>query len=396
MRKITDRVLTALNLAVTLALFLLTGFEVGRFSDLAAPEAGAGLSLLLLGAGYLAILLFYLLLVILHEAGHLICGLLTGWKFVSFRIGSLTLVRREGRYLWRRANLPGTAGQCLLEPPDGGFENCPFGLYNLGGGLMNLLIGGLLCCFLPIANPAAACALRAFAYLSFAFGANNLIPMKLKGMTNDGFLLLEFQSNARSREANYLLLKAYAALIRVKTYGELPRELVERVSRYECRDLSHVSETNVLSYRADFAFYRGDYADARAVSERIAESGETLEIFKNEARAKLLYFKLMDGASSEEIGAAYDKKLREYLAKVPALPSTRRLMFAVELLHKKDKPAAEKEYAALLKTAETAVCCAEAYAEIEEAKRVRARAEELSAESHDCTKKKEENDNEMQ
>lgn len=382
MRKIIDRALTVLNFAVMLALMLLAGSEIGRFSDLAVPEAGAGLSLLLLGAGLLAFFLFYLLLVILHEAGHLICGIMTGWKFVSFRIGSLTLVRREGRYLWRRSNLPGTAGQCLLEPPDGGFENCPFGLYNLGGGLMNLLIGGLLCCFLPIANPAAACILRAFAYLSFAFGANNLIPIKRKGMTNDGYMLIELRNNARSREANYLLLKAYAALIRVKTYGELPEELVERVSRYECRDLSSVSEANVLSYRADFAFYRGDYADARAVSERIAESAETLEIFKNEARAKLLYLKLMDGASPEEIDALYDKKLREYLAKVPELPSTKRLMFAVELLHKKDKEAAEKEYAALLKTAETAVCCAEAYAEIEEAERARARAEELFAEPH--------------
>lgn len=380
MSKIIDRALTVLNLVATLALFLLTGFEIGHFSDLAAPEAGAGLSLLLLGAGLIAFLLFYLLSVILHEAGHLVCGVMTGWKFVSFRVGSLTLVRREGQYLRRRANLPGTAGQCLLEPPDGEFENCPFGLYHLGGGLMNLLIGGLLCCFLPIANPAAACILKTFVYLSLAFGANNLIPMKLKGMTNDGYLLIELRNNARSREANYLLLKAYAALIRVKMYGELPEELVERVSHYECHDLSSVSEANVFNYRADFAFYRGDYADAQAVSERIAESAEVLEIFKNDARAKLLYFKLMDGASPEEIDALYDKKLREYLAKVPELPSTRRLMFAVELLYKKDKTAADKEYAALLKTAETAVCCAEAYAEIEEAKRVRARAGEFSAE----------------
>ncbi len=379
MSKTMSRVLTVLNFAVMLFLMLLAGSEVGRFSELAAPEAGAGLSLLLLGAGLFAVALFYLLSVILHEAGHLVCGLLTGWSFVSFRIGSLTLVRREGKYLLRRANLPGTAGQCLLEPPDGGFENCPSGLYNLGGGLMNLLIGGVLCCFLPIAGSAAACILRAFVSLSFAFGANNLIPAKMKGMTNDGYMIIELKNNVRSREANYLLLKAYAALIRVKTYGELPGELVERVTRYECADLSRVTEANVLSYRADFSFYNGDYADARAVSERIAESAETLEIFKNEARGKLLYFKLMDGAAPEEINALYDKKLRDYLAKVPELPSTRRLMFAVELLHKKDKAAAEKEYAALLKTAETAVCRAEAYAEIEEAKRVRARAEELFA-----------------
>ena len=38
-------------------------------------------------AGYLQI--------ILHEAGHLLFGLATGYKFISFRIGKLTLIKEK-------------------------------------------------------------------------------------------------------------------------------------------------------------------------------------------------------------------------------------------------------------------------------------------------------------
>ena len=78
-------------------------------------------------------------LIITHEAGHLVCGLLSGYKFVSFRIGSLIFVKQEDKILRKKFSIPGTGGQCLLDPPDkdedGGY---PAVLYNLGGGLSNL------------------------------------------------------------------------------------------------------------------------------------------------------------------------------------------------------------------------------------------------------------------
>lgn len=88
------------------------------------------------------LILSFWLQAILHEGGHLVCGLLSGYRFLSFRVGSFTLLRQNGRLVLRRFYLPGTGGQCLLEPPDG--DEVPFRLYNLGGGLANLLsaLGG--------------------------------------------------------------------------------------------------------------------------------------------------------------------------------------------------------------------------------------------------------------
>lgn len=46
------------------------------------------------------ILLFSIFLqVLLHEGGHLVCGLATGYRFVSFRIFNLTFIRKDGEIM---------------------------------------------------------------------------------------------------------------------------------------------------------------------------------------------------------------------------------------------------------------------------------------------------------
>lgn len=67
---------------------------------------------------FLSIISSGFLHIILHEAGHLVGGLLQGYKFVSFRILSFTLVRHEGKLRWKRFSIAGTGGQCLLLPPN--------------------------------------------------------------------------------------------------------------------------------------------------------------------------------------------------------------------------------------------------------------------------------------
>ena len=77
--------------------------------------------------------------IIIHEGGHLIFGLLTGYGFASFRIGSL-MWKKEGDSLkFCRFSLAGTGGQCLMTPPDMADGKFPYVLYNLGGSLANLI-----------------------------------------------------------------------------------------------------------------------------------------------------------------------------------------------------------------------------------------------------------------
>ena len=90
--------------------------------------------------GFFSLILSFYLHIILHEGGHLVAGLASGYKFVSFRIGSVLWIKIQGKIRRKRLSLPGTGGQCLLDPPamDGG--RFPAVLYNLGGGLANLIL----------------------------------------------------------------------------------------------------------------------------------------------------------------------------------------------------------------------------------------------------------------
>lgn len=91
------------------------------------------------GIGVLSFLISQMFLIILHETGHLVCGLLSGYKFVSFRIYSLTFIKMDGRLRVRRYSIAGTGGQCLLTPPDLPLKKIPTGWYNFGGVLFNII-----------------------------------------------------------------------------------------------------------------------------------------------------------------------------------------------------------------------------------------------------------------
>ena len=88
----------------------------------------------------LSVFISFFLHIILHEGGHLVCGLLSGYRFVSYRAGSIIWVKQGKQIVRKKFSIPGTGGQCLLDPPepeeDGSFPSL---LYNLGGGLSNLL-----------------------------------------------------------------------------------------------------------------------------------------------------------------------------------------------------------------------------------------------------------------
>jgi hypothetical protein len=94
--------------------------------------------------------LFTILSLIVHELGHLLCGLLTGYRFLSFRLLYFTWVREGGRIKVTRQKDTVVSGQCLMVPPRA--EGCPVALYNLGGGFANLLLAGICLVAMLAAN----------------------------------------------------------------------------------------------------------------------------------------------------------------------------------------------------------------------------------------------------
>lgn len=197
--------------------FLIDSIALGALAGfLYSMSADTDLSLfqfLLPFYGYLLLFfVFYQLHIVLHEAGHLVCGLLTGYRFLSFRIFSFTLIKKDGRLQRKKLKVAGTAGQCLLIPPkrneDGSF---PFTLYNLGGGLSNLLFSAIaLLLFVPASGFAAGCLLT-FAIAGIFTGIQNLIPRSMP-IWNDGKNLLQAKKSAISCDAFYKQLDLNAKM----------------------------------------------------------------------------------------------------------------------------------------------------------------------------------------
>lgn len=42
---------------------------------------------------------------------------MTGYSFISFSVGSFTLIKEDKKLKHKKFNIPGTAGQCLIMPP---------------------------------------------------------------------------------------------------------------------------------------------------------------------------------------------------------------------------------------------------------------------------------------
>ena len=131
-----------LGAVALMAVAAFAGGAAGYFGMSALSEGGFS------GAGIIAMLavlivslyLSMFIHVLIHEGGHLVMGLATGYGFLSYRAGSHIWVKKENKIVHGRFQMPGTGGQCLLSPPKNptGRENPAF-LYNLGGGLFNLI-----------------------------------------------------------------------------------------------------------------------------------------------------------------------------------------------------------------------------------------------------------------
>ena len=176
----------------------------------------------------LVIVGFYLMMmihVIAHEAGHLVFGLLTGYEFLSFRVGSFTIVKKDGKLVRKKIKTPGLAGQCLMSPPEWkDDEKYPYVWYNLGGGVMNLILC-LLAVPLFFVNVPFLAWIGGFSiFVGVIFAITNLIPMTV-GVPNDGKNCLLCTKSVENQRAIYLQLKMNAMLSDGADVTELPEDL---------------------------------------------------------------------------------------------------------------------------------------------------------------------------
>ena len=138
--------------------------------------------------------------VVLHEAGHLIFGLITGYQFISFRIFSYIWIKEEGKITRKRFSLAGTGGQCIMSPPPLKEGKIPYLWYNLGGVLANVFVSLLLMFFYYYFKPRGfwgEVLLLTF-MVGFILALLNGIPLNNGELLNDGYNIVAIGRSSMS------------------------------------------------------------------------------------------------------------------------------------------------------------------------------------------------------
>lgn len=370
--KINDTIAKILNTAI-----LLGAYFIGMRCAQKSLENESKYSFFIMVGLLLYIFVAMIIHIVLHESGHLIGGLVTGYKFVSFRIGSNAWIKdTNGKLHFKKMKIKGTGGQCLMCPPKGTIEECPYKWYHLSGGLMNLSLGVLsilLYIFVLPKNYITYMLFEEFGVIGIALGLINLIPCKSGGVQNDGYNLIELGKNMDAKKCINIVLEINALLTVADSYSDLPEDLVDELKSidFEKMDITNASIANAFHFQAAMYFVEGDYDKTYELQKDMMNTQGVLGIFKNEARCECLFYEIMHGQNKDVIEQLYDKKLQKYINATAGYPSRQRLMYAYYHIYLKDESKAEEAYSKLKKLVDIHIIKADALVELEVATRIR-------------------------
>ncbi len=298
---------------------------------------------LMLGCVGLTVLFFvinFFLHVILHEAGHLLFGLLTHYRFVSFRFYKWMIVKEEDGLHWRRFDIAGTMGQCIMTPP-ADTKDIPYFWYNAGGVLVNLFLTLLAIMLLRSfdCHIVAMTALISMAFVGFFVAALNGTPVSVNGMSNDGHNILLLMRNPENKRHFATSLQSVAALSRGIRMREMPEEWFEDKPLQDPRNMFDMAQRMMwLSRKED----QGAYEEARMIAEEIVAFGEKLApLFRNEINGERVLLELLTSRRREIIEQLWTKELATYVKTNAKYASGKlAILYAYELLYNHDLDAA--------------------------------------------------------
>ncbi|BAK43661.1 M50 family metallopeptidase [Eggerthella sp. YY7918] len=340
-----------LTKALVILLFALIGAFIGYQAARMANKIGSTDMLetvLLVGLFIVAIAFAYLLQIIAHEAGHLVMGLATGYRFVSFRIGSFMLLKDEGRLRLRRFSLAGTGGQCLLGPPDLVDGRVPYVLYNLGGVLANLALA-ILCGIAAVVlrsealtqvgnsaplwiTPAGVVALfcTLAAAIGLALALMNGIPLSIGGVDNDGRNIVSASKSPEALRAFWIIVKVSEQQARGIRAKDMPASWFAPPSSLDALKNPVIASVAVIASQR--LLDQGNITEA-AQSIRALLEAETgmLGIHRALLQIDLAFCELMEGTRPAN-PEPFDKETQQIAKAMRTNPALLRAHYATALL----------------------------------------------------------------
>ena len=316
---------------------------IGAAGGIIAGELAGGNDLM--AFLYLAVLLVGLILafltqIIFHEGGHMVCGLLTGYRFVSFNIFGFIWVRgADGRIRFKRQQVAGAGGQCLMAPPDYNGGSFPCALYNLGGALANLLTAGLFALlFFLVPVPVLQMLFAGQVLVGLYLAIVNGIPLTTAALQNDGKNLLCILRSAHARLALWIQLSVYARLAGGDRLKDMPPEWFVLPTDADLTD-ALISAVAVLNVNRLMDLH--DYPAAlQAVRPLLALEAKLLGLYRMALTCDGAVCELLSGAPGAITAGLESKENQQMMRAMPDNLSILRTQYAAALLRDHDESAA--------------------------------------------------------
>ena len=277
-----------------------------------------------------------LIQIVLHEAGHLIFGLLTGYRFSSFRIGNLMCIKLDGRIQLRKLSIAGTGGQCLMIPPDLRDGKMPVMLYNFGGSIMNL-ITAIICIglsFLCSFRSLGWTVLMIFAVIGLAFALINGLPVKMGPVNNDGKNAFDLSRNEEATRAFWIQMKVNEQLSKGIRLKDMPDEWFEMPSD-ESMTNGIIATVGVLA--CNRLMDQHLFGEADALMKRLLSwQNGIVGLYRNLMVCDRMYVEMISQNRQEVLEEMRSKDQLQIMKAMKKFPSVLRTEYAYALLVEKD------------------------------------------------------------
>lgn len=254
--------------------------------------------------------LSYLMHIIAHELGHLIIGLITGWRFVALQVFYIAITKDKALQI---KCLPSLSCQCVMSPKTPTQSSV---LYTLGGLIMNLII--TLVCLWGLMKNSIGELVWIFSFCSFACGLLMLILNGIpgtKGVCNDMACLLLCIKEKNTK---------YYHNIQLMTAGQLSKGLSYR----QCGQVLGLMRpgkkgNDIIAYQTVLEFYYyldcTSYSLAENILKRIDLSTQVSLGIRKIIKLEVLFLDMLMGILHKDVvepdRKSYDFDIDGYIRK---------------------------------------------------------------------------------
>lgn len=333
-------------------IFFLCCLALGAFIGIAMGESEQEPDFSKFLIAYVAFIAAFLVHLVVHEAGHMVAGLMTGYRFLSFRIGSLMWEKQKGGKIHRsHFSLAGTGGQCLMQPPKYNNGNFPYVWYNLSGGLANFILSAICGALLfVVKNDDVQLCLWMVLISGVLLGATNLIPFSSKTVNNDGSNIVSISKSPAAKRAFWLQMQSNYCIAMGQRLKDMPDEWFEKAPENE-RNNMMITAMEVLACNRLM-----DQLNVQAAEQEmrsLVNDPDVAGIYRSLLALEIAFCELLRGVKDGYAKKMEEKELAAFMKTMKNFPSVLRAQYAKAVLADNDQQTAEKYLAAFEKMAKT-------------------------------------------